>query len=208
MAKITCSFCNTLNDAAEKTCVGCGAPLDAPVPQPVSRPEPVQQLFQPFQTKSPFDSADSQKLQAGAQQVEQLYAGAASAYRAVWSITSDAIAIAMTAFILGAVSGAMLVGLLVGYTEQSFWVNVIASPAGALVGIVGWAIVWAAGAGPKGMVFVATGLACIGALVGARRRTTPLGCSAFVRPVLGAAGGFFFALLGLAIGWAINAVLM
>ena len=45
MAKIPCSFCNTLNDAAEKTCVGCGAPLEAPAPQQVTQPQPVQQAF-------------------------------------------------------------------------------------------------------------------------------------------------------------------
>ena len=176
MAKITCSFCNTLNDAAEKTCVGCGAPLEAPAPQQVTRPQPVPQVFQPAQTSSPLDSADSQKLQDGAQQVEKLYAGAANAYRTAWSVTSDAIAIAMVAFALGVVGGAtgmgfwgvlgaLLAGLVIGYTEQSFWVNVIAPPAGALVGIVVWGIAWAAGAGPKGMVFAATGLACLGALI-------------------------------------------
>jgi hypothetical protein len=217
MAKIPCPFCNTLNDPAEKTCVGCGAPLDVPTPPPVTRPEVAQPAFQPAKTASPFDSTDSQKLQAGTQQVERLYTGAISAYHAVWSITSDAIAIAIVAFILGAVGGAtgmgfwgvlgaMLVGLFVGYTEQSFWVNIIASPAGALIGIVGWAVVWAAGFGSKGMVFAATGLACIGALVGARRRTTPLGCGAVVRPLLGAAGGFFFALLGLVIGLTIRTI--
>jgi hypothetical protein len=90
--------------------------------------------------------------------------------------------------------------------EQSFWVNVIAPVAGAVLGILAWGIVWAAGAGPNGMVFAATGLACLGALIGARRRATPLGCSAFVRPLLGAAGGFLFALLGLAFGLAIGAI--
>jgi hypothetical protein len=218
MAKIPCSFCNTLNDAAEKTCVGCGAPLDALAPQQVTPPQPVQQVFQPAQTSSPLGTADSQRLQDGAQQVEKLYAGAASAYRTVWSVTSDAISIAMVAFALGVVGGAtgmgfwgvlgaMLAGLVIGYTEQSFWVNVIAPAAGALIGIVVWGIAWAAGVGPKGMVFAATGLACLGALIGARRRTTPLGCGAVVRPLLGAAGGFLFALLGLAFGLAIRAIL-
>jgi hypothetical protein len=218
MAKIPCSFCNTLNDAAEKTCVGCGAPLDAPAPQQVTQLQPEPQVFQPAQTSSPFDSADSQRLQDGAQQVEKLYAGAASAYRTVWSVTSDAISIAIVAFALGVVGGAtgmgfwgvlgaMLAGLVIGYTEQSFWVNVIAPAAGALIGIVVWGIAWAVGVGPKGMVFAATGLACLGALIGARRRTTPLGCGAVVRPLLGAAGGFLFALLGLAFGLAIRAIL-
>ena len=217
MAKISCSFCNTLNDAAEKTCVGCGAPLEAPAPQQVTQLQPVQQVFKPAQTSTPFDSVDSQKLQDGAQQVEKLYAGAASAYRTVWSVTSDAISIAMVAFALGVVGGAtgmefwgvlgaMLAGLVIGYTEQPFWVNVIAPAAGALIGIVAWGIVWAAGAGPKGMVFAATGLACLGALIGARRRATPLGCGAVVRPLLGGAGGFLFALLGLLFGWAIRAI--
>jgi hypothetical protein len=218
MAKITCSFCNTLNDAAAKTCVGCGAPLEAPAPQQVYRPQAVQQAFKPAQISSPFDSVDSQKLQSGAQQVEKLYAGAANVYRTAWSVTSDAIAIALVAFALGIVGGATgmwfwgllgaaLVGLIVGYAEQSFWLTIIASPAGALIGIAAWAAAWAAGAGPKGMVFAATGLACLGALVGSRRRTTPMGCGGAVRPALGAAGGFFVALIGLVIGLAIGAIL-
>jgi hypothetical protein len=216
MEKITCTFCNTLNDPAAKTCIGCGAPLEAPAPQPVI--QPVQPAFRPAQATSPFGSTDSQKLQDGAQQVERLYAGATSIYRTAWSITGDAIAIAIVAFILGiaggatgmriwGVLGAMLVGLIIGYAEQSFWMTIVASPVAALVGIGLGAIVWASGAGPKGMVFIATGLACIGALVGSRRRTAPLGCSAAVRPLLGAAGGFLFALLGLLIGLAIHALL-
>ncbi len=207
MAKIPCSFCNTLNDPAEKTCVGCGAPLEAPAPQPVSPPKTFTQSFQPAQTSSPFDSLDSQKLQSGAQQVEKLYAGATSAYRAVWSVTGDAIAIAVVAFIISVVGGAtgmglwgvlgaLLAGLVIGYTEQSFWVNIVAPPAGALLGSAGWAIAWAMGFGPEGMVFAATGLACIGALIGARRRTAPLGCGAAVRPLLGAAGAFSSHCLG------------
>ena len=216
MAKISCSYCNTLNDAAEKNCVGCGALLEVPAPQ-VYRPQAVQQAFTPAQTSSPFDSVDSQKIQTGAQQVEKLYAGATSAYRTAWSVTSDAIGIALVAVALGLVGGAtgmgfwgvlgaMLAGLVIGYTEQSFWMNVIAPPAGALLGIVAWGVAWAVGAGPKGMVFAATGLACLGALIGAHRHTTPLGCVSFVRPLLGAAGGFFFALLGLAFGLAIRAI--
>ena len=216
MEKITCTFCNTLNDPAAKTCIGCGAPLEAPAPPPVI--QPVQPAFRPAQATSPFGSTDSQKLQDGAQQVERLYAGATSIYRTAWSITGDAIAIAIVAFILGiaggatgmriwGVLGAMLVGLIIGYAEQSFWMTIVASPVAALVGIGLGAIVWASGAGPKGMVFIATGLACIGALVGSRRRTAPLGCSAAVRPLLGAAGGFLFALLGLLIGLAIHALL-
>jgi hypothetical protein len=108
---------------------------------------------------------------------------------------------------LWGVLGALLAGLVIGYTEQSFWVNIVAPPAGALLGIAGWAIAWAMGFGPKGMVFAATGLACIGALIGARRRTAPLGCGAAVRPLLGAAGAFFFALLGLVTGSVIRAIL-
>jgi len=219
MAKITCSFCNTLNDAAEKTCVGCGAPLEAPsAPQQTYRPQAVQQTFQPAQAGSPVDSVDSQKLQDSAQQVDKLYTTAATAYKTVWSVTSDAISISLVAFALGVVGGAtemgfwgvlgaMLAGLVIGYTEQSFWMNVIAPSAGALLGIVIWGIAWAAGVGPRGMVFAATGLACLGALIGARRRTTSQGCSALVRPLLGAAGGFLFALLGLAFGLAIHAIL-
>jgi hypothetical protein len=219
MAKIACSYCNTLNDTAAKTCVGCGAPLEAPVVQQVVQPfQSVQPVFKPAQTGTPFDSLDSQKLQDGAQQVEKLYAGATNVYRSAWGVTGDAIAIAMVAFALGIVGGAtgmgvwgvlgaMLVGLIIGYAEQSFWMTVIAAPVAALIGIALGAIAWAAGLGPKVMVFAATGLACIGALIGSRRRSAPLGCSAAVRPALGAAGAFLFALLGLVIGLAIGAVL-
>ena len=217
MAKISCTYCNTLNDPASKTCVGCGAPLGVPAPQQAYRPQTIQQPFQPAQSTSPFDSPSSQKLQDGAQQVERLYAGAASAYRTAWSVTSDAIAIALVAFALGVIGGATgmgfwgivgatLVGLIVGYAEQSFWLTIVASPAGALMGIAVWAIAGGMGAGPKGMVFTATGLACIGALIGSRRRTTPLGCGGAVRPVLGAFGGFCVALIGLLIGLAIRTI--
>ena len=214
MPKISCTYCNTLNDPASKTCVGCGALLEVPAAQPLVQARPPAQI--PL-TSSPFDSPGSQKLQDGAQQVERLYAGAASAYRTAWSVTSDAIAIALVAFALGLIGGATgmgfwgivgatLVGLIVGYAEQSFWLTIVASPAGALMGIAVWAIAWGMGAGPKGMVFTATGLACIGALIGSRRRTTPMGCGGTVRPALGAIGGFFVALIGLLIGLAIRAI--
>jgi hypothetical protein len=218
MAKIPCSYCNTLNDPAAKTCIGCGAPLEAPVARPVVQPfQPVQQVIKPAQTSTPFGATESQKLQDGAQQIEKLYAGATSVYRTAWSVTGDAIAIAMVAFALGLIGGAtgmgvwgvlgaMLVGLVIGYAEQSFWLTVVAAPVAALIGAGGWAILWAAGAGPKGMVFTTTLMVCIGALIGSRRRITSLGCSAAVRPMLGAMGGFFFALLGLVIGLAIRAL--
>jgi hypothetical protein len=223
MAKIPCAYCNTLNDPAAKTCVGCGAPLEAAASPQTYPPQRIQQLFQapPAQASrsdSSFDLPDSQRLQQGAQQVERLYAGATRAYRTAWSVTGDAIAIAIVAFGLGmiggatgmglwGIAGAALVGLIIGYAEQSFWLTVIAAPVATLIGIAAWAFAWAAGAGPRGMVFTATGLACIGALIGSRRRTTPMGCGGTVRPALGAFGGIVFALLGLLIGLAIRAIL-
>jgi hypothetical protein len=223
MAKIACTYCNTLNDPAAKTCVGCGAPLEAPAPQQTYPPQRIQQPFQspPAQASrsgSSFDPTGSQRLQDGAQQVERLYAGATRAYRTAWSVTGDAIAIAVVALALGmiggatgmgilGVAGAALVGMIIGYAEQSFWLTVIAAPVATLVGIATWAVAWAMGAGPRGMVFTATGLACIAALIGSRRRTTPMGCGGTVRPVLGAFGGLVISLVGLLIGLAIHAVL-
>lgn len=223
MAKIACTYCNTLNDPSAKTCVGCGAPLEVPATQQTYPPQRIQQPFQspPAQasrTGSSFDVPDSQRLQAGTQQVERLYAGATRAYRTAWSVTGDAIAIAIVALALGmiggatgmglwGIAGAALVGLVIGYAEQSFWLTVIASPVATLVGIAAWAFAWAAGAGPKGMVFTVTGLACLGALIGSRRRTTPMGCGGAVRPALGALGGFVVALVGLVIGLAIRAII-
>jgi hypothetical protein len=84
---------------------------------------------------------------------------------------------------------------------------VIAAPVATLVGIAAWAIAWAMGAGPGGMVFTATVLACVTALIGARRRVRPLGCGGTVRPVLGALGGLGVSLVGLLVGLAIQAVL-
>lgn len=224
MAKITCTYCNTLNDAAEKTCIGCGAPLEIPTLQQAYQPQPAAQPFQPnppaqnTQTTSPSDSSEAQKLQDGAQQVGQLYDGATSSLRTLGNVASDALAIALTAFALGVVggatgvwywglAGATLAGLLIGFAEQSFWMKIAASPAGAMTGIVLGAFAWAAGAGPKWMVFAATGLACIGALIGSHRRTTTAGCGGAIRSVLGAAGGFFVALIGLLIGLAVRGIL-
>jgi hypothetical protein len=220
--KIPCTYCNTLNDPAAKTCVGCGAPLEAPAPQQTYPPQRIQQPLQspPAQANratSPFASTESQQLQDGAQQVEKLYAGATGALRTAWSVTGDAIAIAIVAFALGmiggatgmgflGIAGATLVGLIIGYAEQSFWLTILAAPVGTLIGIAVWGLAWLAGAGPKGMVFTATGLACIGALIGSRRRTTPMGCGGTVRPVLGAFGGICVSLVGLAIGLAIRAI--
>ncbi len=223
MAKIACTYCNTLNDPSAKTCIGCGAPLEAPAPQ---QTYPPQRVGQPFQTPpaqatratSPFGTPESQRLQEGAQQVDRLAAGATRAYRTAWSVTGDAIATAMVAFGLGIIggatgmgfwglAGAALVGLIIGFAEQSFLLTLIGAPAGALVGVVVWAFAWLAGAGPTGMVFTATGLACLGALVGSRRRTTPMGCGGAVRPVLGAGEGFVVSLVGLVIGLAIRAII-
>ncbi len=217
MAKIACPYCNTLNESTNKTCVGCGAPLEAPAAQPVV--QPVQQAFRPVQTTSPFSSTDTaRKVQDGAQQAEKLFTNATAIYHTAWSITGDAIAIAIVAFILGVaggatnmklwgVLGAMLVGLFIGYADQSFWMTILAAPAGALAGIVVGAFLWGLGAGPKSMVFIATALACVGALIGSRPHTARLGCTAAIRPLLGAGGAFFFSLLGLLIGMGIRAVL-
>ena len=213
MSKITCSYCNALNDATEKLCVACGAPLDAP---------PLPQVEPPSLQSTPLpplvSSASTERPQETFQQAEQLVSNARQSLRTAGSITADAIAIACVAFALGLVGaltgmgfwgvvGATAVGLLIGFAEQSFWLTLLGAPLGMLSGIILWAIARGVGAGSKGMVLVATLLAGIGALVGARQRTTPLGgCGGSVRPVLGAIGGFSVSLMGLVIGLIIHAL--
>jgi hypothetical protein len=213
MSKLACSYCNALNDAAEKTCVACGAPLDAP---PLPRVE--TSGFQSTPLPPPVSSVSSERPQEAFPQAEKLYSDARQSLRTAGSITADAMAIACVAFALGlvgaltgmgfwGVAGATAVGLIIGFAEQSFWLTLLGAPLGALSGIVLWAIARGVGANLKGMVLVATLLAGIGALVGARQRTTPLvGCGGSVRPVLGAIGGFSVSLIGLVIGLVIHSL--
>ena len=212
MNKVTCPYCNALNEAVAKTCVACGAPIDAPPPPRVEAPS-----FQPTPRPSPFGSTSTERAQQAGVKADQLYSRARQAYSTLGQVLGDSIAIACVAFALGLVGaltgmgfwgvvGATAVGLIVGFAEQSFWLTLVGAPLGMLSGIILWAIALGMGAGPKGMVLAATLLAGIGALVGARRRTTPLGCGGSVRPVLGAIGGFSVALIGLVIGLVIHSI--
>ena len=68
-------------------------------------------------------------------------------------------------------------------------------------------LIWALGSGPQVMVYTGLLFAVIGAVIGGRR-SLPFehrNCWEKTRPLLGAAGGFAFGILGALLGWGIRA---
>ena len=208
--RILCDYCNTVNDAEASTCQACGAPIMRPVvpvePKVTVPEEPAQPAFSEADLRKAADKAD------------EVYFTLWNTYAIAWRTLGEAIAIALTGFVLGflggvtwqyfpGVLGAGLVGLAVGLTRKQFYFALISAPAGLLLGLGPGALVWALGGDAAVMVYTGLVGAILGAIVGARRNL-PFGkrnCWERARPFLGLLGGLAFGLLGTLIGWGLRA---
>lgn len=215
MTTIVCDWCQTNNSAQEAYCVACGAPLEKTAIKPAGDPPPSPRPV----SKSSISPGASVPLGGGVttadlkqvgDSTERLFYGALNAYGMVWQTLAEAIAIGVTALLLGLVGaalrngllallGAVVLGLLVGLLRKNLWLTMLGAPFGALLGAGLWLLPWSLGAGPGGMLPTSWFFAMLGAVIGGRRAPRP-GWWDKLRPFLGALGGLAFGLLGLAFG--------
>ncbi|MCI0521562.1 MAG: hypothetical protein L0Z70_15060 [Chloroflexi bacterium] len=211
MAKIVCSWCQTVNDAGAAACIACGAPIAQQRSMPAETPPARKAGLPPPPVRSELSTQD---LKKAGEATEQAYNVALGAYAALWRTLGEALAIAVTGFILGFIGGASelapvgllaaaLIGVVVGLTSKNFWFSALSAPFGALLGVVIWLPIWALGAPPQGMVFTAFLAAAILARLGGYPARQPRFWQV-MRPFLGLLGGLLFGLLGLLLGLGVN----
>lgn len=226
--KITCAYCDTVNDSVNARCIACGAPLEReplrdftprvtrvnvpPTEKPVSVPKPAK----PAAAAKSVAQPPGEGIRQAAQRADELYHLAWRGYALVWRTVAEALAIAVCALTVGmlggmfkqgftAVLGGLLLGAVVGSVRKSWIWSLLSAPLGLLAGILLWLPAWALGAGPRGIMFSALVFAIIGALLGGRReRWQRRGGWEQTRPFLGAAGGGALAVVGLLIGMALR----
>ncbi|GAB4405036.1 MAG: hypothetical protein OHK0052_27290 [Anaerolineales bacterium] len=225
--KITCSYCDTVNPAAEARCAACGAPLereplrdltprvtivDAP---PAKTPAPVPK---PVKPAAPAAQPLPKQVHQAAKSADDLYNMAWRGYALVWRTAAEVVAIAVCALTLGildgifeqgfvGVLGGLLVGVAVGSVRKNWVWSLVSAPLGLLAGILLWLPAWALGAGARGITFSAFAFAIVGALLGGYRdRWRTRGAWEKARPFLGAAGGVALAGIGLLLGLALRAI--
>jgi hypothetical protein len=209
--RIVCEYCKTSNPRDAGACLACGGPLVRPKVDLEPKVTTVQSSEEPEQIQS-------EDIQKAAEKADDLYFMAWNTYAIAWRTVGEAIAIALTGFILGFVGGATesifpgilgatLVGLAVGVTRKQFYIVLISAPAGLLLGLGFGAAIWFLGGVPQVMVYTGLVFAITGAFIGGRR-SLPFkhrNCWEKSRPFLGALGGFVFGILGSLIGWGIVA---
>jgi hypothetical protein len=202
---IPCSYCSTANPAVAANCQSCGALLEHlhvhASPVEVERPVPVR-----TQLDTDLDIIQmSRKVEQGSRMAMNLYS-------AFWRALADSAVIAMTAFGLGLtgavtqnpVWGVILsaaLGFFVGLSRKSYLFTLLGAPLGFVGGALIGGVLWAGGLGPGLLVFTTALGASTAAWLGSRwipfqyRSTWEK-----FRPLVGAAGGLGFGLLGAAAG--------
>jgi hypothetical protein len=219
---ITCTYCAAINPWGTGRCLACGAPIELPVTPPmrvtvVDTPE-----SPPVNTPEVPSTPISQQLKEGLTAVGSGL-GALGVFTIIARTVAEAVAIAVSAFIIGsnagsanatfqgaalylllAAGGGALLGLCVGLVSKRIIFTLLSAPVGTILGGVLARVLslnaprtpWLALFGIAGGVFFA--------LLGGRRSAgMSLPCFQRARPILGLIGGLLFGLLGYAINYRI-----
>jgi len=204
---IPCEYCGSNNQRDAITCIACGAPLNNNLQPKLIDVEPI---IQPKSTK-PFISAEEEISQV-VEKTDEVYLKVMNTYAIAWRTVGEAIAIAVSGFIIGVVGGAtdvvfygilgaITIGITVGLTQKIFLMVLISGPIASILGLLISAFLWIGG-WPGASVFVVTIATVFGTLLGGKRRH-PLKSRNYwekARPILGALGGVFFGILGTILG--------
>jgi hypothetical protein len=210
-AAIVCEFCATQNPASQETCQACGAPL----PRPAVRKQPVVHSITPPITQT---NRELEQARKAGEDVEELSRKALYAYSLIWRTLAESAAIAITAFGIGLVGGAtgtawvgilgaVLVGLGVGYAIKNSYLAMFSAPIGLVIGAVVAAIIYLLlGAGMWVFVVTTSLFASLAAVLGGNRiRYQHRNLYEKLRPLIGAAGGLAFGILGMLAGAGLHA---
>jgi hypothetical protein len=225
-ASLTCKYCGAINPAGEDRCTACGAPIDILVvppvtvttintpPRKITPPVNVQRTdTTPEQISDALDAAPiNDQLKEGLK-AAGLGIGALGVGTFFARTGAEAAAIAFSSFIVGyysaatrsaliALAGGLVIGLMVGLAVKRPIGALISAPLGTILG-------WVAGnllqsslpALPLPALLALAGGALL-AIVGSRRNSSNVVAKWYgrLRPFLGMAGGFLFALFGYMLG--------
>ena len=191
--------------------MACGGPLSHPLADPTPQVATLTERLQP-------EKLSNEDLIKIGEKADDVYFTVLNSYAIAWRTLGEALAIALTGFILGLVGGltgvffsgifgAILVGMAVGFTRKQFYGVLISAPVGLLLGLGLGALVWVLGGAPQVMVYSGLVFAVVGASVGGGRGLpfSRRNCWEKSRPLLGALGGLMFGILGTLLGWGLVA---
>jgi hypothetical protein len=223
---LTCRYCGATNPAGTDRCNACGAPLEIPIVPPVTVTtinSPARNITPPANAQRADTTPDqiSDALDA-APISDQLKEGLKAAGLGIGALgvgtffartAAESAAIAFSSFMIGylsagnrsallALAGGLVIGLMVGLAVKRPLAVLISAPLGTVLG-------WIAGKLLQSSLpelHLPALLALVGgallAIIGSRRSSTHIVAKWYgrLRPLLGMAGGFIFALLGYVIG--------
>jgi hypothetical protein len=216
---LTCDYCASHNPIGETRCVACGAPLPLPSP-PVTKITRVETPITPPPAFSTPAEPIGEELKKAAGAIGSTI-GALSIGTYLLRTAAEAVAIAVSAFIIGlnagsaptnlhgntlyfllALGGGGLVGLCIGLVSKRVVWTLLSAPFGALLGTVAAIFLQLNQPRQPWMAIFALGGAVLLALLGSYRSSGGLiPCYQRLRPFLGLAGGLVFGLLGYAAGF-------
>ncbi len=207
--RTVCEYCATLNLPDKDSCVACGAPLPK-MPVPAARPVKIA-------GKATRANRELQEVRETADKAEVVARKALYAYSLLWRTLGEAAAIAICAFGIGLVGGAVgvpvlgvigavLVGLGVGVTIKIYYFALFSAPLGLVIGAVIGLVPFLLGVDVVIFVFTTTIFAFLAAvLFGYRIPYKNRNLYEKLRPFIGAAGGLVFGLLGMLLGVGLKA---
>lgn len=216
---LTCDYCATHNSVGSARCAACGAPLPLPKP-PVTVITRMETPVAPPPTFTPPSEPIGEELKKAAGAIGSTI-GALSIGTILLRTAAEAVAIAVSAFIIGlnagsapinlgnnslylllAAGGGGLVGLCVGLVSKRVVWTLLSAPFGALLGTVAAILLGFNVPRQPWMALFALGGAVLFALLGSYRSSGGLlPCYQRIRPFLGLIGGLIFGLLGYAAGF-------
>jgi ribosomal protein L40E len=208
-----CEYCGTQNPKEATACLACGAPLEFH-PKKTTPPQAAIPVMTARSNRKPED-----EIKDVSEKIDEAFLTVMNTYSIAWRTIGEAIAIAITGFIIGVVGGATgmefwsilgatVIGIAVGFTQKNFYVVLFSAPGGALIGLFFGAIFWIGGKS-EFVVFVVTITAVIAAIIGGRRRPAYNVRNWWekLRPFLGGLGGLGFGALGTLLGLGITGML-
>lgn len=219
---LTCDYCAARNPSGGTRCVACGAPLPLPKP-PVTKITRVETPVAPPPAFTPPAEPIGEELKKAAGAIGSTI-GALSIGTYLLRTAAEAVAIAVSAFIIGlnagsaptnlgnntlfillAAGGGGLIGLCVGLVSKRVVWTLLSAPFGALLGTVAAIFLGLNQPRQPWMAVFTLGGAVLFALLGSYRSSGGLiPCYQRIRPFLGLVGGLVFGLLGYAAGFKVH----
>jgi hypothetical protein len=223
---LTCKYCGASNPTGTDRCVSCGAPIEIPVVPPVTVTtvnSPIRNInppanFQrsdttPEQIRDALDAAPIDDNLKEGLKAAGLGAGALGIGTFFARTASEAAAIAVSTFLIGyfsastrnallALTGGLVIGLMVGLAFKRPIATLLSAPLGTLIGLIAGKLLQPSLPTMPLPALLALIIGALAAIIGSHNNSTNVVAKWYsrFRPFLGMAGGLVFALLGYVIG--------